>query len=126
MKQTQQPEAKKALEQVTKQHILSFMMGWMAVSTSYSGNENTFYFTGADAMKAELAVLKAFPGMPFKTSSALIKPTKEIKVFYFRPDGTFTHVKETSNVAFECIARDARNARRKFGNYISSLTTGSK
>jgi hypothetical protein len=125
MKQTkQQPEAKAASKVVTKQDIFNHMNGWIAVSVAYSGNDNTFFFTGADAMKAELSVLKAFPGMPFKTQSSTlpVNRKKEAKQYYFRPDGTHTHVKETSNVVFDCLARDDRNAKRKFGNYITSLT----
>lgn len=106
----------------TKRQIATFIAGaGIFVSVSYSGNDNTFYIRGIDAIKAELAVLKAFPGMPFKTQSNVNPPIRDAKDYYFRANGDMVN-NLASNIVFECKARTARNARRKFGNYISSLT----
>lgn len=117
-------ENKPAKKQITKQDIFRYILGsFTFVSMSYSGNDNTFYIRGVDAKYAELAVLKAFPGMPFKTQSNTAPVTRDAKDWYFLKDGTAVN-NTASNIVFECKARTLRNAKRKFGNFVESLTSG--
>ena len=109
--------------EITKQQVINFIHTFIFVSVSYSGNDNTFYIRGVQAKDAELAVLKAFPGMPFKTQSNTEPPTRDAKDYYFSANGDMVN-NLASNIVFECKARTARNAKRKFGNYITSLTAG--
>ncbi len=111
--------------EVTKQDIANFIGSFTFVSLSYSGHDNTFYIRGLQAKDAELAVLKAFPGMPFKTVSDVNPaPKRDVKTYYFTRTGEFFNTPNASNIVFECEARDNRNAKRKFGNYIDALTKG--
>lgn len=116
------PEQRIPKPTITKQDVYNFIGAFTFVSVSYSGTDKTFYIRGLQAKDAELAVLKAFPGMPFKTHSDVNPPTRDAKTYYFRADGT--EVTElASNIVFTCKARTWRNAKRKFGNYITSFTT---
>lgn len=119
----QQATGKVDRKEVTKQMVINFIGAFTFVSVSYSGNDNTFYIRGLQAKDAELAVLKAFPGMTFKTQSNTEPPTRDAKDYYFRANGDMVN-NLASNIVFECKARTARNAKRKFGNYITSLTAG--
>lgn len=111
-------------KEITKSMVMNFINGTFTfVSTSYSGHNNTIYIRGQQAKDAELAVLKAFPKMPFKTESDtnLYSRKPGAKKYYFRANGEFVHTENASNIVFECMARDNRNAKRKFGNYVASL-----
>lgn len=121
-KQTTDKSVKKP--EVTKQMVLNFIGAFTFVSVSYSGNDNTFYIRGVQAKDAELALLKAFPGMPFKTQSNTEPPTRDAKEYFFQKDGTMLTTLNASNIVFGCKARTPRNARRKYGNYIDALTAG--
>lgn len=107
---------------ITKHDVEVFLSQFIAVSYSYSGHDNTFYIRGAEAEHAELMVLKALPGMSFKTHSDSNPYSRkpDVKKYYFRKNGEFTHNAASNGIIFDCIARDNTNARRKFGNYISS------
>lgn len=110
---------------ISKNDILQFIKTYHpTVAVSYGGHNHTFYITGKDAEKAELAVLKKFPMgvLGWKTVSQLTVPALTVKTYYFTATGEFFHHKAVNNIVFECQARDNRNAKRKFGNYISSLT----
>lgn len=106
----------------TKLDIQVFLNQFIAISYSYSGHNNTFYIRGKDAEHAELMLLKRFPGMPFLTKSDNDPNSRKpgVKKYYFRKNGEFTHNEATNGIIFNCTARDNTNARRKFGNYISS------
>lgn len=115
---TQTPMASVPTKYNIQRHV---NMNHPTVLVSYNGRTKTFHLTGEQAEKAELSLLKAFPTMPFKTASQLKRLPYPVRTWYFKADGSHTDARSTITV-FECQARNIRNARRKYGNYITSLT----